>query len=120
MSLPNRIAAYDDCLNIFEAALRDGGVRVAFKDYGEARHFGLRMNNARALQREEASRIYHESDKRHGQSIYDKLTVRQPVADETGEWWIYVEPYHSKILAIERLKSKDDKTLMLEGPDHAN
>lgn len=122
MSLPQRIAAYDDCFNIYEAAIKDGGVIVYFRDYGEANHFSMRMQMARSLQRDEAKRLYPTSDPRHGQSVYDRLTVRKPVPvdDDSGEWGVRIEPFHSKILAIQRLDAKEDPTeqLLLEGPKH--
>lgn len=114
MALSNQIAAYDDCFGVFETAVKTGA-RVCFETVGEARHFMMRMHQARALQREESQRLYESTDIRWGKSSYDRLTVRQPVEDKDGFWWVYIEHASANIVAIERLESTPT-ILQLEGP----
>ena len=99
MSLSNRLEAFEDCLEYFERALADAaGLRVCFAEYQQAKLFQLRMHQARALQREQHKRLYEANDPRWGASLYDKLTVRAPVEDTGGEWWVYIERTTSVIL----------------------
>lgn len=114
MSLSNRIAAYDDCIDIFETALASGA-RVCFETEGAARHFMMRLHQARALQRQESSRIYEPTDLRWGKSSFDKLAVRHPVQDDEGFWWVYIEYANAKIVAVERLDAPPT-ILQLTGP----
>lgn len=104
MSLPNRIAAYEDCLAAYDQALASGA-RVKFATKDEGTHFAFRMRQARALLREETKRVYPRDDPRWDKTDYDKLVVRGPMEDTEGFWWIYVELYGSKILGIEPLEA---------------
>lgn len=121
MSLPNRLAAYDDCIAAYNEASATGA-RFQFETHGEAHMFMMRMHNARALQRSEMQRIYKLDDVRWGKTEWDRLTVRQPREDETGKYWIYVEVTGSNILAVERLEPRTTlaaltaPTLQLTGP----
>jgi hypothetical protein len=102
MSLPTRLDAYHDCIDIFDAAVANTkGRRVAFATREKANIFQLRMCNARRLHREESTRLYERDDPQWGRSPYDRLVVRKPVEDEAGEWWVYIEPHGSDILAVE-------------------
>jgi hypothetical protein len=114
MSLPDRIAAYDDCFTIFDAAL-ETGTRVCFATYGEAHIFMMRMHMARDLQRKETKRMYPPEDPRWGKTLYDRLIVRSPRKDDNGEYWVYIEAAHANILAIERLDPAP-ALLQLTGP----
>jgi hypothetical protein len=102
LSLPQRIAAYDDCFSVFEHA-KTSGARVKFGDYAEAKLFTLRLHQARALQREEHKRIYPKDSPQWGYSEYDHLMVRHPQEDEEGKWWVYIELSGSNILSVETL-----------------
>lgn len=113
MALSNQIAAYGDCFEIFEQA-RETGARVCFNTKGEAQHFMMRMHQARSLQREESCRLYEPTDVRWGKSSYDRLTVRQPIEDSDGFWWVYIEFASANIVAVERLEAP--APLQLEGP----
>lgn len=104
MSLPNRIAAYDDCFEVYEKALASG-VRVAFKTYGEAKIYVMRMHQARALLADESRRMYPKEDPRWGKTDFDRLMVRHPVEDTEGSWWVYIERHGANILAVEVLES---------------
>jgi hypothetical protein len=105
MSLPNRLEAYPDCIEVLDrAAATPGGVRVMFKDYGEAGLFGMRLNQARYLQREKLKRLYEPNDPRWGSSEHDKLMIRKPRQDADENWWIYIEPAGATILCIEPIE----------------
>lgn len=112
MSLPQRIAAYEDCFRIFDRAITRGA-RVAFATRGEAEYFAMRMQQARSLQRDESKQIYPSDDRRWGKSEYDKLVVRRAVEDDKGEWWIYIQRHDANILAVEDLE-ETDATLNLD------
>jgi hypothetical protein len=105
LSLPNRIAAYDDCLRLFDEAVSTGA-RAAFKTFGEA-NITLRMHQARALLREENQRLYERHDPSWGKTDYDHLVVKKPVRDDAGDWWVYIQPAGSNILTIEKLQPGD-------------
>jgi hypothetical protein len=101
MSLPQRLDAYPDCIDVFDRALEEK-TRVEFETYKEAKLFQLRMCTCRALHRDETKRMYERTDPQWGRSPYDKLVVRQPVEDDgPGHWWVYIEPHGSNILSIE-------------------
>lgn len=110
MALPNQIAAYEDCFDIFDKALADDkGVRVSFEDHGQARYFQLRMCNARALQRAESTRLYDRTDIRWNKSIYDGLVVRNPAPDPDGVWWVYIERHGAQITGVESIAEIEDE-----------
>lgn len=105
MSLPNRLAAYEDCLDIFQRAIDSPrGSRTAFGTSSEGFVFQSRMHQARKLQRELNQRVFDRSDPQWGSSEYDKLIVRAPVQSDDGLWWVYIEPYGSNIVAIEDIE----------------
>lgn len=109
MSLPNRIAAYDDCFTIFDGAIASGS-RVCFATQNEAHHFMTRLHQARALTRDESKRLYDINDVRWGKTAWDALIVRHPREDEEGKWWIYIERAGSNIIVVESLgASPSDK-----------
>lgn len=110
MSLPNQIAAYEDCFDAFDRALADEkGVRVQFGDQGSAKFFQMRMQQARSLQRAESARLYERSDVRWNKSIYDSLVVRNPAVDPDGAWWIYIERHGAAITAIESISEIENE-----------
>lgn len=106
MSLPEQLAAYNDCFDVFDKAMADPtGIRCVFDKYERAKFFQLRMNQARSLMRKESTRLYPQNDPRHNKSEYDSLVVRNPVEDEAHEWWVYIERHGSVILGIESLST---------------
>lgn len=108
MSLPQRLAAYDDCREVFDRATANPhGTRVAFKTYGEAHIFSLRMHTCRKLERDEMARIYDAMDTRWGKTEWDHLMVRKPADDGNGLWWVYVEPQGKNIVVVEDLTAED-------------
>lgn len=103
MSLPHQIAAYDDCVKLYETAAADPkGARACLITYGAAFRMRARMNMARYLLRQEAVRMYEPEDPRYNKSEFDylKVTVKE---DEAGEWWVYVEPHGMEMAIIESL-----------------
>lgn len=103
MSLPDQIAAYNDCFDAFdEASANPRGVRVPFETEAAAKQFQLRMHNARAIDRQEARRIHERNTPQYGKSEYDRLCVRNP-REKDGKWWVYIEPYAQSIGGIEPL-----------------
>ena len=104
MSLSNALDAYDDCIIYYEKALEDPtGIRVEFKEYGQAHHFSLRMHQARALHRAHLRQVYTPEDVRYGRSEFDRLVVRQPREDDAGHWWVYIERTNSRVISFEPL-----------------
>ena len=57
-------------------------------------YFRLRMNQAFVSQRREAMRQYERTGPRYGKSEFDKFRIKiVEAAEETGEWWVYVDPF---------------------------
>ena len=106
MPLPNSAGAYIDCYSVFDRAVADSrGARVAFDTFSEARHFQLRMNYARTLQRRDNSEIYDRGHPLWGTSVYDSLMVKTPIEDtgNPSHWWVYIEHRGLNVVAIETL-----------------
>lgn len=90
MPLSNSRLSYQDCFNIFDAALEDErGVRIQCSDQDKATFLRMRMHNARKIDRKDNAEIYPEGEPMHGQSIYDKLAIR--IRHVEGKVWLYVE-----------------------------
>jgi|SRR6185437_2222908 len=91
MTIPTNRMAYEDVYKHFDAALADPlGVRIPFKTYAQAKHYQMRMHNARAVDRRDSKRTYDPSHDMYGQSVYDTLQViiRE---GEDGTHFVYVE-----------------------------
>lgn len=108
MSLPQRLAAYDDCRKLFERAANSTlGSRAAFKTYGEANMFSLRMQTCRKLERQEMERIYDAQDPAWGKTEWDHLIVKKPIeGSEPDTWWVYVSPAGANIVSVEDLNAE--------------
>ena len=108
MALTDSLAAYEDCFQAFErAAKAPKGIRILFESKKTANYFRLRMNNARVLQRKEATRMYERSDPKWGKSEFDKYRIKiVEAAEQTGEWWVYIDPFgmEREIMDIEELE----------------
>lgn len=101
MSLPTRIAAYEDCLALYaRAANAKRGTRALLGTWNEAKMYQMRMHMVRTLIRDEAVRMYDSNDPRSGKCEYDNMsvTLKQDVAEN---WWVYVTPYTVGVYAIE-------------------
>jgi len=110
LALPETMAAYTDCYEIYDRAQHDGkGVRVHVGEQKDAGILRMRMNQARVLQRREAMRMYDRTDARYGKSENDKF--RNTIKEDTeGNWWLYVEPWGLSGLQIESLSELADET----------
>ena len=86
---------------VFDKCIAEGAQRVCFSTRPEATEFQIRMCNARSLHRAEQRQLYGPHDPKGLRSPYDHLRVCKPVQDEGGEWWVYIKPHGSNILAIE-------------------
>lgn len=103
MSLPDQLAAYADCLDLYERALGDEvGARAKLPTVNEATMFRMRMHQARSLERAESRRMYDKTDIRYNKSEFDvlKVTVRE---DTEGGWWVYVTRHGQEIETVETL-----------------
>lgn len=101
MSLPNTIASYEDCFSLFaRAANKPKGSRALIGNFGDAKHFQMRMHQARKLQREETCRMYETTAPQYNKSEFDSLMVTLRI-DGDGLWWVYVIPHGSQIEVIE-------------------
>ena len=111
MSLTNQISTYPDCFDLFQrAADSPAGVRAPTANYETAKLLQMRMHQARALQRQEARRIYPLDDIRWGKSVYDHLVVRVR-QDTEGTWWVYVEGQNMYIMTeVEELEEPPQLT----------
>lgn len=106
MSLPASIRAYPDCAELFELAAKDPkGARACLGTRDAAIHMRTRMHYFRSLDRQANAEVYPQGDPMHGVSLYDELVV-QLKQDNANEWWLYVEPRGSKILAMEGLSDE--------------
>lgn len=105
MSLPQQIAAYPDCAELFEKASIDGkGARCFVPDYDRAKLLQMRLHQFRKLDRDEKKRVYPKDDPRWGVSEYDKFTVRNPQQSAEGDgYWVYIETTVLDDAAVEGL-----------------
>lgn len=108
MTLPDQIAAYEDCFDLFDAAKNDEkGSRALIGTRGDAKYYTMRMQKARSLQRAESRRIYPRDDPAYNKSEYDHLrvTVKE---DEKGLWWVYVTRHKHEVKVIEPLSQVEE------------
>lgn len=104
MSQINSLLAYGDCQRLFEAALKDAkGARAMIGSYEQCLNMRTRMHYFRNLDRKANLQVYPVGNAMHGTSIYDPYVVRNPVKDEDGNWWLYVEPRSNTEMVIEGL-----------------
>ena len=99
MSLPEQMAAYNDCYEFFERAQASTkGIRIPVADEPAARYLRIRMNMSRVLERREAMRLYEKHDPRYAKSVNDKFRVTfRPAAENDGTYWVYIEPWSAEI-----------------------
>jgi hypothetical protein len=108
MSAPTSILAYDDCFDLMNQALEDpAGIRVKFGNDGDATHFRIRLNKARALMREQNKSVYGPDEPMHGKSTYDPLVFRVKRVD--GDWYVYLQANAYSKLTVESLSEVEDK-----------
>jgi hypothetical protein len=76
MSASQSLAAYEDCIELFDRALASKiGIWVQAHDPGQAFHIRTRMNYCRKLLRLQSMEIYTEGDPEYGVSPYESLYV---------------------------------------------
>jgi hypothetical protein len=80
--------AFQDCLDIFDRALREpNGIRVRYESRAEAFQMRSRLNYCRKTDRAANAKTYPDPDHpMHGHSPYDVLTIQIP----KGEANLYV------------------------------
>lgn len=111
MSLPNQVAAFTDCYDLYERALHDSlGARAKLPSYKDATLYQLRLHHARSLLRLESRRIYDSADIRYNKSEFDclKATVRM---DPSGAWWVYITRHGQEVETIESLSESGPEAL---------
>ena len=92
MSLPTSLAAYRDCVELFEAATRDPkGARVKLDDYDRCVNTRTRMHYYRNLDRRANALTYEQGHPLHNASAYDDFVLRIRL-DQDGKYWLYIEP----------------------------
>jgi len=83
--------AFNDCYDIFDQALADpSGIRVAFESEGAARHFRLRLHQARKIDRQDNAKIYGVDHPMFGRSAYDPIQAM--LRQVEGVWYVYLKP----------------------------
>lgn len=104
MSLPNSLLAYQDCLDAFDAAIKDeNGIRIRLGSREEATQFRMRMNYCRKLQRLENARIYDDAHPMHGKSDYD--AIKCSVRSLPSGHYVYLE---HQVLSESQIESLAD------------
>ncbi len=121
MSLTSQPAAYLDCYKLFaDAADSPAGVRTPFPTEDRAKHFQLRMHQARKIQRDQSRRIYPATSPLHDTSEYDSLQVQirpdGPITDPATEWWVYVRPTGERLDYIEPLDPAEEMPAIIHTP----
>lgn len=93
MSTSESRLSYPDVEVFLDAVLADDiGARRPFPSRGAAFQFRTRCHTFRTICRQDNRKIYPNSDSPlHGRSVYDPITIRDPVQDDAGEWWVYAE-----------------------------
>jgi hypothetical protein len=95
--------SYTDCYDIFEKAMEDpAGIRIPFDTEAAAKHYRMRMHNARAVDRRENIQTYDKGHPMHGQSSYDILTLTIKIGEDATAF-LYIEP-KNKHLAIDEIE----------------
>lgn len=103
MTIPTNRMSYTDVYERFEKATEDPkGIRIPFDTEAEAKHYQMRMHNARAVDRRENMKLYNKGDPLYGQSVYDTLQVRVREGED-GTWFVYVEPKDKFVGEVEML-----------------
>lgn len=116
MSISKSSGAYQDCRDLFEKADEDEkGCRIFIGAEGDARHFVMRMHQARELIRKENKLLYEFGHPMHGTSIYDKFKCSKK-QDPQGKWWVYVQKIELDLSAVENLSELVDYEFVEPAP----
>lgn len=85
MTTSNSRLSYEDCFSILDKAVASpNGLRIKFKEHGDALHFRLRCHCARAIDRHDNKQTYpgpnlESGDAGHpmwGRSVYDDIVIK--------------------------------------------
>ena len=110
MALNENIAAYEDCIPIWDRALADPkGARACLGSYDEAYRYSMRMQMCRRLFRDESRRAWPKGDPGYNKSPWDGLKVTKR-EDTEGTWWVYITPHGQEIIAVEGLSEEQEPT----------
>ncbi len=104
MALPTTLAAYTDCLELFDRAQSSkSGIRIFRPNQGSAFYLRNRLHQARALDRKESTRLYDRDHPAYNKSLHDKFVVRTLPSAEGDGYWVYIEPWDQTIGEVEEL-----------------
>jgi hypothetical protein len=121
LALSRQPSAYNDCYEIWAAALTEpGGVRTNIgPNYAQAEYLRARMHQARSLLRDQTKAAYKPGDPAYNTSEFDayKLTIKIDADDDTH--WLYVEP-HGNWSAVRRIEPvpEDERIIPVPAPTH--
>lgn len=92
MPISSSPLAYADCYDAMYRALEDDrGVRLKVDTRGNAEFLRMRLNTARAINREENAKTYPKGEPLHGRSEFDKLMFRiKELRSKDGSTRVYV------------------------------
>lgn len=108
MSISTSSGSYQDCRDLFDRASEDPkGCRIYIGPQGDARHFVMRMHQARELIRKENKKLYEFGHPQHGTSVYDKFKCSMK-QDPNASWWVYVQRIELDLGAVENLSEVVD------------
>lgn len=115
MSIPTSVAAYRDCYDAMDKALKGaGGIRIEMVSIDQATYYRMRMHQARSLDRKKNREIYDDpAHPMYNASAYDELVLRIR-ADDEGRVWLYMQKQMVVPGLIEELP---DDGLALPVPD---
>ena len=102
--------SYSDCFDYFDQALSDPlGLALGFEYSGDARQFRLRMNAARALDREENALAYATNPDHplFGRSMYDELQLK--LRQAFGKTYVVIERNGVRVLEAIPLSEMTEK-----------
>lgn len=107
--------SYSDCFEYFDQALADPlGLAIGFEFSGDARQFRLRMNAARALDREENALVYA-SNPDHplfGRSQYDEFQLK--LRQALGKTYIVIERNSVRVIEVIPLSEIEEELRPVE------
>ena len=102
MTISNSPLSYTDCYEALDRALEDDrGVRVGVESLKSAQFLRMRLNQARAINRDENQRTYEPGHPLHGRSEYDRLMVR--IKERGEKTYVYIEQVGNFSRIIESL-----------------
>jgi hypothetical protein len=95
------LRTYDDCKELFDAAVAQNGIRITCTRGGQAVNLRARLNHFRTLDRESMAEIYPTDHPKHGISAYDPFVIR------LDNLTLTIEPRGSADYTIEPLEASN-------------